>query len=147
MNTIIMRASDDDRVWSFFALFQGFRFLGGLPISLVFAEASTGTREQTGDIPPSCQRSTSSPTGTEKERSALWFHDVQHGRCPKAFAQQYISVSDNRHAGHEAFNVSVTQNHLLDVTVRGWCPACRFDERNREDHGRFGGDIPLFDFD
>ena len=66
---------------------------------LVFAEASTGTREQSGDIPPSCRRSTSSPTGTEKERSALWFHDVQHGRCPKAFAQQYVSVSDNRHAG------------------------------------------------
>jgi hypothetical protein len=42
MSTIIMRASDDNRVWSFFALFQGFRFLGGLPISLVFAEASTG---------------------------------------------------------------------------------------------------------
>ncbi|EKE50563.1 hypothetical protein B216_05530 [Bifidobacterium bifidum LMG 13195] len=77
----------------------------------------------------------------------MWFHDVQHGRCPKAFAQQYISVSDNRHAGHEAFNVSVAQNHLLDVAVRGWCPARRFDERNREDHGRFGGDIPLFDFD
>ncbi|MFQ8620365.1 MAG: hypothetical protein ACLSAA_05435 [Bifidobacterium bifidum] len=83
----------------------------------------------------------------KKERSALWFHDVQHGRCPKAFAQQYVSVSDNRHAGHEAFNVSVAQNHLLDVAVRGWCPARRFDERNREDHGRFGGDIPLFDFD
>lgn len=48
---------------------------------------------------------------------------------------------------HEAFNVSVAQNHLLDVAVRGWCPARRFDERNREDHGRFGGDIPLFDFD
>ena len=56
-------------------------------------------------------------------------------------------TSDNRHAGHEAFNVSFAQNHLLDVTVRGSCPACRFDERNREDHGRFGGDIPLFDFD
>ena len=140
-----MRTSHDNRTWSFSALFQGFRFWGGLPINLVFAEASTGTREQSGDIPPSCRRSTSSPTGTEKERSALWFHDVQHGRCPKAFAQQYVSVSDNRHAGHEAFNVSVAQNHLLDVAVRGWCPARRFDERNREDHGRFGGDIPLFD--
>ncbi|WP_288517062.1 hypothetical protein [uncultured Bifidobacterium sp.] len=71
MSTIIMRASHDNRTWSFSALFQGFRFLGGLPISLVFAEASTGTREQSGDIPPSCRRSTSSPTGTEKERSAL----------------------------------------------------------------------------
>ena len=69
------------------------------------------------------------------------------GDAQKAFAQQHASASDNRHAGHEAFNVSVAQNHLLDVTVRGWYPACRFDERNREDHGRFGGDIPLFDFD
>jgi hypothetical protein len=42
MSTIIMRASDDDRVRSFLALFQGFRFWGGLPINLVFAEASTG---------------------------------------------------------------------------------------------------------
>lgn len=77
----------------------------------------------------------------------LWFHDVQHGRCPKAFARQHASTPDNRHAGHEAFNVSFVQNHLLDVTVRGSCPACRFDERNHEDHRRFGGDIPLFDFD
>jgi hypothetical protein len=45
MTTIIMRTSDDNRMWSFLALFQGFQFSGNLPISLVFHEASTGTRK------------------------------------------------------------------------------------------------------
>ena len=45
MTTIIMRTSDDNRMWSFLALFQGFPFLGNLPISLVFHEAPKGTRK------------------------------------------------------------------------------------------------------
>ena len=45
MTTIIMRASDDARLWSFLALFQCFPILGKLPISLVFAEAPTGIQE------------------------------------------------------------------------------------------------------
>ncbi|MDR3859920.1 MAG: hypothetical protein Q3X53_05590 [Bifidobacterium sp.] len=45
MTTIIMRTSDDNRVWSFSALFQSFPILGNLPISLVFHEAPTGTRK------------------------------------------------------------------------------------------------------
>lgn len=45
MTTIIMRTSDDNRMWSFLALFQGVQFLGNLTITLVFAEAPTGTRE------------------------------------------------------------------------------------------------------
>lgn len=45
MSTIIMRTSDDDRMWSFLALFQGFQFLGGLTITLVFHEAPTGARK------------------------------------------------------------------------------------------------------
>ncbi|MCG4652470.1 MULTISPECIES: hypothetical protein [Bifidobacterium] len=45
MTTIIMRTSDDNRMWSFLALFQGFQFLGNLPITLVFHEAPTGTRK------------------------------------------------------------------------------------------------------
>ena len=45
MTTIIMRTSDDNRMWSFLALFQGFPFLGNLPITLVFHEAPTGTQE------------------------------------------------------------------------------------------------------
>ena len=45
MTTIIMHTSDDNRMWSFLALFQGFPFLGNLPISLVFHEAPKGTRK------------------------------------------------------------------------------------------------------
>ncbi|MDB1165746.1 hypothetical protein PL702_04160 [Bifidobacterium breve] len=45
MTTVIMRTSDDNRMWSFLALFQGFPFLGNLPISLVFHEAPKGTRK------------------------------------------------------------------------------------------------------
>lgn len=45
MTIAIMRTSDDNRVWSFLALFQGFHFLGNLPISLVFHEAPTGTQK------------------------------------------------------------------------------------------------------
>lgn len=45
MTTVIMRTSDYNRVRSFFALFQGFQFLGNLTITLVFAEAPTGTQE------------------------------------------------------------------------------------------------------
>ena len=45
MTTIIMRTSDDNRMWSFLALFQGFQFLGNLPVTLVFHEAPTGTQE------------------------------------------------------------------------------------------------------
>ena len=45
MTTIIMRTSDDNRVWSFLALFQGFQFLGNLTISLVFHEVPTGTQK------------------------------------------------------------------------------------------------------
>lgn len=45
MTTIIMRASDDNHMWSFLALFQGFPILGNLPISLVFRKAPTGTQE------------------------------------------------------------------------------------------------------
>ncbi|WP_270548549.1 hypothetical protein [Bifidobacterium bifidum] len=147
MSTIIMRASDDDRTWSFSGFIPRFSDFGKPADQPRFPR---GTYRRPKIIR---ERSTVLPALSvfadrhEKEQSALWFHDVQHGRCPKAFAQQHVSASGNRHAGHEAFNVSVAQNHLLDVTVRGWCPACRFDERNREDHGRFGGDIPLFDFD
>ena len=45
MTTVIMRTSDDNHMWSFLALFQGFPFLGNLPITLVFHEAPTGTQE------------------------------------------------------------------------------------------------------
>ncbi|MFQ6206578.1 hypothetical protein [Bifidobacterium dentium] len=45
MTTIIMRTTDDNRGQLFMALFQGFPFLGSLPITLVFHEAPTGTRE------------------------------------------------------------------------------------------------------
>ena len=45
MTTIIMRTSDDNRPRSFSALFQGFHFLGNLPITLVFHEAPTVTQE------------------------------------------------------------------------------------------------------
>ena len=45
MTTIIMRTSDDNRGQLFLALFQGFQFLGNLPITLVFHEAPTGTQE------------------------------------------------------------------------------------------------------
>ena len=45
MTTIIMHTSDDNRMWSFLAFFQGFPFLGNLPITLVFHEAPTGTRK------------------------------------------------------------------------------------------------------
>ena len=45
MTTVIMRTSDDNRMWSFLALFQGFPILGNLPISLVFRKAPTGTQE------------------------------------------------------------------------------------------------------
>ncbi|WP_206599235.1 hypothetical protein [Bifidobacterium longum] len=45
MTTIIMRASDDARLWSSLALFQYFPILGKLSISLVFAEAPTGIQE------------------------------------------------------------------------------------------------------
>ena len=45
MTTIIMRTSDDNRMWSFLALFQGFHFLGNLPVTLVSHEAPTGTQE------------------------------------------------------------------------------------------------------
>lgn len=34
----------------------------------------------------------------------------------------------------EAFNAADAQNHLLGTVVRGACPVCRFDERNRELH-------------
>lgn len=44
MTTVIMRTSDDNRMWLFRALFQGFPILGNLPISLVFHEAPTGTQ-------------------------------------------------------------------------------------------------------
>lgn len=37
--------SDDNRGQLFLALFQGFPFLGNLPITLVFHEAPTGTQE------------------------------------------------------------------------------------------------------
>ena len=49
MTTIIMNTSDDNRMWSFLALFQGFPFLGNLPITLVFHEAPTGTRKKSGN--------------------------------------------------------------------------------------------------
>ena len=45
MTTIIMRTSHDNPSQLFFALFQGFRFLGNLPVTLVFHEAPTGTQE------------------------------------------------------------------------------------------------------
>ena len=45
MTTIIMRTSDDNRGQLFLVLFQGFQFLGNLPISLVFHEAPTGTQK------------------------------------------------------------------------------------------------------
>ena len=44
MTTIIMRTSHDGGQL-FLALFQGFRFLGNLPITLVFHEVPTGTQE------------------------------------------------------------------------------------------------------
>ena len=45
MTIAIMRTSDDNRVWSFLALFQGFKFLGNLTITLVFHEAPTDTQK------------------------------------------------------------------------------------------------------
>ena len=45
MTTVIMRTTDDNRGQLFLALFQGFPFLGNLPITLVFHEAPTGTQE------------------------------------------------------------------------------------------------------
>ena len=45
MTTIIMHTSDDNRGQLFLALFQGFPFLGNLPITLVFHEAPTGIQE------------------------------------------------------------------------------------------------------
>lgn len=45
MTTIIMHTSDDNRGQLFLALFQGFPFLGNLPITLIFHEAPTGTQE------------------------------------------------------------------------------------------------------
>ena len=45
MTTVIMRTSDDNRGQLFLALFQGFPFLGNLPITLIFHEAPTGTQE------------------------------------------------------------------------------------------------------
>ena len=45
MATIIMRTSHDNPSQLFLALFQGFRFLGNLPVTLVFHEAPTGTQE------------------------------------------------------------------------------------------------------
>lgn len=45
MTTIIMRTSHDNRIRSFLALFQGFQFWGGLPITLVFHEAPAGTQK------------------------------------------------------------------------------------------------------
>ena len=45
MTTVIMRTSDDNRPRSFSALFQGFHFLGNLPVTLVFHEAPTVTQE------------------------------------------------------------------------------------------------------
>ena len=45
MTTVIMRTTDDNRGQLFLALFQGFPFLGNLPITLVFHEAPTGIQE------------------------------------------------------------------------------------------------------
>lgn len=45
MTTVIMRTSHDTRGRLFLALFQGFRFLGNMPITLVLHEAPTGTQE------------------------------------------------------------------------------------------------------
>ena len=45
MTTVIMRTTDDNRGQLFLALFQGFPFLGNLPITLIFHEAPTGTQE------------------------------------------------------------------------------------------------------
>ena len=45
MTTIIMRTSDNNRGQLFLALFQGFQFLGTLPISLVFHEVPTDTQK------------------------------------------------------------------------------------------------------
>ena len=45
MTTVIMRTTDDNRGQLFLAFFQGFPFLGNLPITLVFHEAPTGTRK------------------------------------------------------------------------------------------------------
>lgn len=42
---VALGVSDDNRGQLFLALFQGFPFLGNLPITLVFHEAPTGTQE------------------------------------------------------------------------------------------------------
>ena len=44
MTTVIMHTTDDNRGQLFLALFQGFRCLGNLPITLVLHEAPTGTQ-------------------------------------------------------------------------------------------------------
>ncbi len=49
MTIVIMRTSYDTRSQLFLALFQGFQFLGNLPITLISHEALTGTREQLGE--------------------------------------------------------------------------------------------------
>jgi len=45
MTKILMHTTDNNRVWSFLALFQGFPFWQTLPISLIFHEAPKGTRK------------------------------------------------------------------------------------------------------
>lgn len=96
MTTIIMRTSDDNRMWSFLALFQGFRFLGNLPITLV---SPRGTHRHPRIIR---ERSTTLPALSVfadrhgKVQYPLWFHDVPHGWCPEAFTRQHVSMADNR---------------------------------------------------
>ena len=96
MTTIIMRTSHDNPSQLFFALFQGFRFLGNLPITLV---SPRGTYRHPRIIR---ERSTTLPALSVfadrhgKVQYPLWFHDVPHGWCPEAFTRQHVSMADNR---------------------------------------------------
>ena len=90
-----MRTSDENRGQLFLALFQGFQFLGNLPISLVFHEAPTGTQKKSENVPPPCRRSASSPTGTEKCNTPCGFMMFRMGGA-EAFARQHVSMADNR---------------------------------------------------
>ena len=96
MATIIMRTSHDNPSQLFLALFQGFRFLGNLPITLV---SPRGTHRHPRIIR---ERSTTLPALSVfadrhgKVQYPLWFHDVPHGWCPEAFTRQHVSMADNR---------------------------------------------------
>ncbi|MBD9133101.1 MAG: hypothetical protein EGP85_14555 [Bifidobacterium bifidum] len=103
MSTIIMRTSDDARLGSFLALFQGFPILGNLPISLVSHEAPTGTRKKSGSAPPSPPEPGifASPQNHPPSSHCAASHPCRHRqktRCAEyADNQQSISFIEHKH--------------------------------------------------